>query len=1161
MYKEVLGMNYIHADLLFNLAALVDGNYRPRIWNVIPYVHTGFYNTYYKEGGLYDAELSSGVGFLNTFKLIEGLNLLVDFRANVLKSNSTGKPRDFSYSATALAGLSYDMGMNTNWLPVDAYAKFRQAHPNLDHRGRRKRLVSEPPFIAGNIWDNIFINLSGGMTMLTEDRFSRAGYTPTFDITVGKWFSPWFGLRAGVQGMSMKEYTPDHRYRFSVSATPEEHGGEMLYKGESNYYYLHTDFLWNLYNTLAQYQREWIWNLIPYTHFGVMQNFYRETGVSYKREYAWGLGLINTFKVGRHTNLFLDLRTNFLENRVTKRTTAGAPTLLSSAQIGMTYEIGKNYWMSYKDAPKSYMPVLNKISENFFVSIAGGINTMAEGGLNIRGYNGMITGGYDVAVGKWFSPEFGGRLGYQGGKLSEWIDAPREGISTTPGQFRGENKYKADFTYGYIHGDILWNALNTFIGYDEGRIYHVIPYYHTGFFSANQVDRLRERASGIGVINQFCLTPQLGLYVDLRVGAVKAEIVKKPRDKSFFAGLYAGVSYNIGKSVWHSARRLNTPAVRRETEGEDGEGPFISGALLDNIFVSVAGGVNTLWEPHEGSLASNIGATPGFDIAVGKWFSPEFGMRLGFQGATLTDYLSHPRYRVAPVADSKGRYKMSVRFNYIHNDFLWNVNDTFQGYKKKRVWSLIPYTHFGVVNSTYSEGGGFKREYAWGLGLINKFRLGENSSIFIDLRTTKLRSRSVKQDGGNAVQTSAFVGLAYALGKNWWRSWTPDGENKGVLLAPVTRNLFLTYSGGIAMQSEGGMTCHMNAEVTAGFDITFGKWFSPDFAGRIGYTSSNFSQWTNDWRPRASTIGANIGGYDMYRSSLTSHYFHTDLMWDPFTTFMGYDRDRFFSLYPYAHTGLMHNTTVKGDKFRREWAAGVGLMVSFRFDDEFSLFVDARPTCLKADVVGKYRGYAFAGYLSAGMAYDFGGKHWQKASEYEAGRKEENDYEKKYRNFAISTNMLSLAALGTVSAEFQYEIHRHVSLGAQMRFNPWTYNRGVEGQFQHNEQTFSFGAKYWPWYVYAGWWFGGSAQFQNYRNGGCFWDKTNEEGKAYGLGLSLGYSILLRKWLNVDIAIGGWGGYKDYVTYDNSRFQTAVGMGKKFFLAPNEVSVSAVFLF
>ena len=126
------------------------------------------------------------------------------------------------------------------------------------------------------------------------------------------------------------------------------------------------------------------------------------------------------------------------------------------------------------------------------------------------------------------------------------------------------------------------------------------------------------------------------------------------------------------------------------------------------------------------------------------------------------------------------------------------------------------------------------------------------------------------------------------------------------------------------------------------------------------------------------------------------------------------------------------------------------------------------------------------------------------------------------KNWALSLNLVDYARLGTAQGSIQYGISRHVSIDAAARVN-------------RHSQLFSVGARWWPWYIYSGWWVKGLAQIEI-------------EEEAYGTGLSFGYSLLLSRWLNLDLGIGGWGGRKG--TGDRS-----------WFLAPNEITAALMFVF
>ncbi len=60
---------------------------------------------------------------------------------------------------------------------------------------------------------------------------------------------------------------------------------------------------------------------------------------------------------------------------------------------------------------------------------------------------------------------------------------------------------------------------------------------------------------------------------------------------------------------------------------------------------------------------------------------------------------------------------------------------------------------------------------------------------------------------------------------------------------------------------------------------------------------------------------------------------------------------------------------------------------------------------------------------------------------------------------------------------------------------------------------------------------------------------------------------MIKPWFNIDFGVGIWGGYKSFVQYKDSEFNIPVqtGVNKisqgKFFFEPNEISVSAMFVF
>ena len=165
------------------------------------------------------------------------------------------------------------------------------------------------------------------------------------------------------------------------------------------------------------------------------------------------------------------------------------------------------------------------------------------------------------------------------------------------------------------------------------------------------------------------------------------------------------------------------------------------------------------------------------------------------------------------------------------------------------------------------------------------------------------------------------------------------------------------------------------------------------------------------------------------------------------------------------------------------------------------------------------------------------------------------------QKWSLSTNIVDWANLGTMNVEAGIAVSQHWSVMAGARYNPWTFNEGnEETQFQNRKQSYHVGVRAWPWHIYSGWWFAAHAQYQEYNRGGLV-SRDTEEGDAVGLGLSLGYTLMLHKKLNVEFGIGGWGGYKWYTEYQCPKCGMIINNGEKWFVLPNELKISLMYIF
>ena len=174
------------------------------------------------------------------------------------------------------------------------------------------------------------------------------------------------------------------------------------------------------------------------------------------------------------------------------------------------------------------------------------------------------------------------------------------------------------------------------------------------------------------------------------------------------------------------------------------------------------------------------------------------------------------------------------------------------------------------------------------------------------------------------------------------------------------------------------------------------------------------------------------------------------------------------------------------------------------------------------------------------------------------------------QTWAVAVNAADAIDLGTIGIEGSAAVGQHWSIHAGARFNPWTFGKKdtFNGLFsepnpdqkQDRKQAYSIGARWWPWNVYSGWWIAGKGQYQEFNQGGIY-TKTATEGDAFGAAFSGGYSLMLKEHFNLDFGLGLWGGWMKYTTYTCPSCGKVEDEGQKWFILPNEVILSLVYIF
>ncbi len=169
------------------------------------------------------------------------------------------------------------------------------------------------------------------------------------------------------------------------------------------------------------------------------------------------------------------------------------------------------------------------------------------------------------------------------------------------------------------------------------------------------------------------------------------------------------------------------------------------------------------------------------------------------------------------------------------------------------------------------------------------------------------------------------------------------------------------------------------------------------------------------------------------------------------------------------------------------------------------------------------------------------------------------------QTYSVGTNLVDYANLGTLNVTANLSVARHSTLGSTARLNLWNYGEGIT-QFYNRVTSVSVNYRYWPWYVYSGWWLMANLEVEVHSLANFLYVDGRKDAVKYGPGLGFGYSLMLNKNVNLDLGVLFWGGlqhYKEYCGPGCGRLLSDIDKWRKpsFFIEPNNVFVSIYYIF
>ena len=166
-----------------------------------------------------------------------------------------------------------------------------------------------------------------------------------------------------------------------------------------------------------------------------------------------------------------------------------------------------------------YQVITNPFWSNWFFSIGGGAEATFGDNDSAGSFGKRISPTLNISVGKWFTPGLGLRLQYSG--LQARGFTYDQGADYVQGAELKDGYYKQRFDYMNLHGDVMFNLNALFGGYNQHRVYEIIPYVGAGF-THNYSKPHREALSvNAGIINKFRISNAVD--INLELSAMAAE--------------------------------------------------------------------------------------------------------------------------------------------------------------------------------------------------------------------------------------------------------------------------------------------------------------------------------------------------------------------------------------------------------------------------------------------------------------------------------------------------------------------------------------------------------------------------------------------------------------------------------------------------------------
>lgn len=403
-------------------------------------------------------------------------------------------------------------------------------------------------------------------------------------------------------------------------------------------------------------------------------------------------------------------------------------------------------------------------------------------------------------------------------------------------------------------------------------------------------------------------------------------------------------------------------------------------SFWDNWYGQV--GVDMWLQNPYGTNFKNVfpnGKTFGVDMALGKWITPEFGMRGIFNWENGIIKNNHASW----VHENSKCYMVFA------GDIMVNLTNLFGDYRPDKKWNISVFPRAGALIDVQENAP--VGSPMLGFGVDCTYRLNDKWSLFGDVSyqvcSAALGNKSGKGSGSNGY-FDFVMGVQLDLSNNKFHKATEQASyyKNAVLTNDFWDNWFVQAGLGMSLINTYG--CNFSHVFpngkTFGINAALGKWITPEFGFRAGVNWQN-GIIGNDhlaWLDKIDQPGSNhdAGGFVAA---------YVDAFFNLHSLFLGYDANRRWNAIVYPRAGIGHNLDVSDSSPN----VGIGTEQTYRLSDRWSLFADLAYQFTSSGFMGKdhkssHINGASNGWfdINVGVQYDLGLNTW-----YSPGEKRGHD--------------------------------------------------------------------------------------------------------------------------------------------------------------------------